>query len=163
MRPITLPGLAALMHRELRDPPDARTLRSLAEALRALRVDGFVPSLLAATPSERAWAKVDVVDAPHGRASLVLLPARGATPLATYPGSAVLLRTLIGRVRVETWGPAPPAEGRAALARATTLEQLDDASPLSCAHAVEGLRRVESLGGPAALIELVTPQPVTRG
>jgi hypothetical protein len=102
----------------------------------------------------RSWSGHDLLEVPAGRVSLFLLPAGSAIPLHDHPSMVVLMRVVLGRVRVTSldW-----VDRRALLARPSGARVLDagdevvDADPIDRnLHAVEALE-------PSAFLDVVTP------
>jgi hypothetical protein len=102
----------------------------------------------------RSWIGHDLLEVPAGRVSLFLLPAGAVIPLHDHPDMIVLMRVVLGRVRVISldW-----VDRRALLARPSGARVLGagddvvDADPTDRnLHAVEALE-------PSAFLDVLTP------
>lgn len=131
------------LRRGLAAAPTGALLRAATQRLAHLR----------AGPG-RCWEGHDLLEAPLGRVSLFLLPAGGAIPLHDHPGMVVLMRVVLGRVRVTSldW-----VERRALLARRADVSDLGASDHVLAAGPTErNLHAVEALE-PSAFVDVLTP------
>lgn len=153
--------LVALVRSLLARPAGAAELRLLEAALLELDVSALdLEAKLERIPAEKGWVGVELADERHGHASLFLLPAGGGIPLHDHPGLTVLLRPVIGRVRVEAWDwlEPPPAPGESARARQALDAVLDPTSLALWTLPDEGnVHGLAPVGGPAAFVDLFAP------
>lgn len=102
----------------------------------------------------RRWVGHDLLEAPGGRVSLFLLPAGGAIPLHDHPDMVVLMRVVLGRVRVTS---LDRVDRRALLARPGGDRVLTPADGVLEAGPTHGnLHAIEALEA-SAFVDVLTP------
>lgn len=143
----------------LTEPAAPASVLALRQALAAAPIGALARATaqhlpLIRAPGPRSWVGHDLLEAPGGRVSLFLLPAGGAIPLHDHPGMIVLMRVVLGRLRVTSldW-----VERRALLARRAGARLVGAGDDVLAAdptdrnvHAVEALE-------PSAFLDVLTP------
>lgn len=154
-----LESLLSLARSVLPAPAGPATLADLRAALAAAPTDAIARAA-ARRVSElrlthgRDWVGHDLLETPGGRVSLFLLPAGGAIPLHDHPGMNVLMRVVLGRVRVTSldW-----VDRGALLARPSTVRELGPGDDVVDADpSVRNLHAIEALE-PSAFLDVLTP------
>lgn len=154
-----LAPLLELARSALASPAAPASVLALRQALAAAPIGALaraaaqhLPQVRA--PGARSWVGHDLLEAPCGRVSLFLLPAGGVIPLHDHPGMTVLMRVVLGRLRVTSldW-----VDRRALLARRAGAPIVGVGDDVLAAdpddrnlHAVEALE-------PSAFLDVLTP------
>jgi hypothetical protein len=154
-----LDPLVELARGALAAPAAPASVRALRQALAAAPLAALARATTqhlppACAPGARAWISHDLLEAKGGRVNLFLLPAGGVIPLHDHPDMIVLLRVVLGRLRVTSldW-----VDRRALLARRAGERLVGVGDDVLAAdptdrnvHAVEALE-------PSAFLDVLTP------